>query len=69
VKLNWKVILAVLSAALAVANSGCSGVNAQGSVSPATFLLPGLIRNDGQPANPAAPLLEPAPGVQVAQVR
>ena len=69
VKLNWKVVLAVFSAALALAGSGCSGVHAQGSVSPATFLLPGLMRNDAQPADPTAPLPLPAPEVQVAQVR
>jgi hypothetical protein len=69
VKLNWKVVLAVFSVAFAIANSGCSGVNAQGSVSPATFLLPGLIRNDVPPADSTAPLPKPAPEVQVTQVR
>jgi hypothetical protein len=69
VKLNWKLVLVTLSAALALATSGCSGVNASKSVSPASFLLPGLIRAEPPPIDPAAPLPEPAPGVQVAQVR
>jgi hypothetical protein len=29
--------------------AGCSGVNAGGSVSPATFLLPGLMQNEPEP--------------------
>jgi len=49
--------------------SGCSGINASQSVSPATFLLPGIMRVKPQPADPTAPLLEITPGVEVAQVR
>ncbi len=36
---------------LALAATGCSGVNANGSVSPASFFLPGLMRV--QPPKPA----------------
>ena len=47
--------LAAAAACLAVAvlSTGCGGVNATGSVSPATFFLPGLMK--------AAPV-KPAPG-------
>jgi len=40
--------------------SGCSGINASGSVSPASFLLPGLTEttpNASVPADKAAPAL------------
>jgi len=42
--------------------TGCSGINARGSVSPASFLLPGLVETvPNAPADPgeatAAPLL------------
>ena len=37
--------------------AGCSGINASGSVSPATFLLPGL----GQTAPAKAPVATPEP--------
>jgi hypothetical protein len=50
--------------AVVALSSGCSGINARGSVSPATFLLPGLVEtapNVNAPADPgqatAAPLL------------
>jgi hypothetical protein len=32
--------------------AGCSGINASKSVSPADFLLPGLLRADPPPAHP-----------------
>jgi hypothetical protein len=32
--------------------TGCSGINASGSVSPATFLLPGLGQNRPEPVQP-----------------
>ncbi len=41
VKLNTKLALLVTAAAWILC-CGCSGVNASGSVSPATFLLPGF---------------------------
>lgn len=31
---------------LALVGAGCGGINASQSVSPASFLLPGIIRND-----------------------
>jgi len=48
-----------LLAVIALA-SGCSGINASGSVSPASFLLPGLTEttpNASVPADKAAPAL------------
>lgn len=58
--------LAAISALLLLTvlwGSGCSGINASGSVSPATFLLPGL----GQTEPAAAPVAEPvSPAVLVA---
>jgi hypothetical protein len=33
-------------AALALSSAGCSGINTGGSVSPASFFLPGLLKND-----------------------
>lgn len=41
-------VAAVLLAAAAL--TGCSGINTTQSVSPASFILPGLIQNDVKPA-------------------
>ncbi|MGA2853421.1 MAG: hypothetical protein ABSE90_04750 [Verrucomicrobiota bacterium] len=35
--------------ALALLGAGCSGINASESISPASFFLPGLMRNDTPP--------------------
>jgi len=35
-----------------LAGAGCSGIAASESVSPATFLLPGLLKADPPPAHP-----------------
>jgi hypothetical protein len=51
---------------LPLAISGCSGVNATGSVSPASFLLPGLMKNDA-PFNP--PTLTPEVSTKIAVAR
>jgi len=49
---NTKRLIPVAASLLAAAAlTGCSGINASHSVSPATFLLPGLIQNDVKPAN------------------
>lgn len=47
-------VLLAFAAAIAIFGSGCGGLGASGSVSPATFLLPGL----GQAA-PKAPEASP----------
>lgn len=49
---------ALLAAALAGAGAGCSGINATGSASPASFFLPGLLKADPPPAR-----TEPVPAV------
>ncbi len=43
---NWKRIYWLALPALLVLTTGCGGIHASKSVSPATFLLPGLIKND-----------------------
>jgi hypothetical protein len=54
VKLNWKFVLfPVVVAALAFFGAGCGGVNTGTSVSPASFFLPGLLRNDTTTNAPA----------------
>jgi hypothetical protein len=42
--------------------AGCSGINASKSISPADFLLPGLLQADPPPAHPdqILPIAEPA---------
>jgi hypothetical protein len=50
VKLKWKLFQVAVLTGLAAFGMGCGGVNASGSVSPATFLLPGLGHNDSTPA-------------------
>ena len=52
---------------LALVGAGCSGINAGQSISPATFLLPGLLKVDPPPSQtPAGPIEN---SVEVATVR
>ncbi len=44
--------LGLLALATMISSIGCGGIAAQRSVSPASFLIPGLIRNE----NPAPPV-------------
>ncbi len=61
VRLNWKFIwLAILLLPLPFLTGGCGGVNAGTTVSPATFFLPGLLRNDTAPATNAPNVFSPA---------
>jgi len=54
VRLNWKLLWLTMPAlTLPLLLSGCGGVNAGTTVSPASFLLPGLLRNDTTPATNA----------------
>ena len=46
-------ILAML-AVMTVAWTGCTGFSAGGTISPATFLLPGIIKNDAPPTAKSA---------------
>ena len=61
---NWKWSRAVALVALLALGAGCSGIHASKSVSPATFLLPGFMKNDAPtpqdstfPASPPGELL------------
>ena len=58
VRLSWNFLRLALLAALPLVGAGCSGVNTSQSVSPASFFLPGLLRND-TPSNPPAAAPEP----------
>jgi len=49
--------------------TGCSGINAQGSVSPATFLLPGLMQVQPESSPPTAPTDPIGAPLTVAQAR
>jgi len=40
---------------LALLNIGCGGINASGTVSPATFLLPGLVNARPEAVQPEVP--------------
>jgi hypothetical protein len=51
--------------ALALFGAGCGGINASQSVSPATFFLPGIMRND-TPAQTNAPVALAEPAVELA---
>ena len=41
-----------MCASILLLGAGCSGINTTQSVSPATFLLPGLLQADPPPAHP-----------------
>ena len=53
--------------ALALGCAGCGGINASRSVSPASFLLPGLMKADAPQTNAPSLLMENSP--QLATVR
>ena len=58
VRLNWRFSWLAIPVALALLGAGCSGINTSQSVSPASFFLPGLMRNDA-PAQTNAPVALP----------
>ncbi|HEY0551390.1 MAG TPA: hypothetical protein VGF13_17430 [Verrucomicrobiae bacterium] len=65
VKWNWKWLRGAGLLIVIALGAGCSGIHASKSISPATFLLPGLLKNDApaaQDSMPAAP-----PGKLLAQ--
>ena len=65
--MNWKLLrLAIIVPAL-VLSAGCSGINASGSASPASFFLPGLLQADPPPAHPDRALPADEPAIEVAQ--
>jgi hypothetical protein len=57
-----------IPAALALLGAGCGGINGSESVSPASFFLPGLLKND-VPAQTNAPVVAPDLSNQLAQAR
>jgi hypothetical protein len=67
VALNWKIAWLAMGGSVLLLGAGCSGINTTQSISPATFLLPGLLQADPPPTHPdrilpaAAPLTEAAP--------
>jgi hypothetical protein len=54
---------------VSVLGGGCSGINASQSVSPATFLLPGLLKADPGPEDSTAPLPEVESALQFAALQ
>jgi hypothetical protein len=58
-KWNGKWFQAVALLAFLALGAGCSGIHASKSVSPATFLLPGLIKNDVPAAQDSIPVTPP----------
>jgi hypothetical protein len=52
VRLNWKVLRLGLVSAMLLMVAGCGGIRASKSISPATFLLPGLLEADPPPVDP-----------------
>jgi hypothetical protein len=69
VRLNWKILKFAIIPVFAALGTGCSGINASRSVSPATFLLPGLLQSSPQPSQPeiTVPHLETVKQVAQAQ--
>jgi hypothetical protein len=53
---------------LTLFSTGCGGINASKSISPASFFLPGLMKTD-PPAATNAPMAVSAPFQQFAQAR
>jgi hypothetical protein len=62
VKNLWLLLLAAIPLAI----SACSGINTSQSVSPASFILPGILKNDC-PTN--APSLSPETSTEFSTVR
>jgi hypothetical protein len=66
VKLHWKILQFLLMPALLLALlTGCGGINASHSVSPASFFLPGLLK--AEPKDPSLDITVP-PGEPIQQV-
>jgi hypothetical protein len=70
VKLHWKFLkYLLLPALMLVVLTGCGGINASHSVSPASFFLPGILK--AEPKDPSQDITVPPgePVQQVAQVQ
>jgi hypothetical protein len=59
VKWNWKWFRSATLVALLAVGAGCSGIHASKSISPATFLLPGLLKNEAPAAQDSIPAAPP----------
>jgi hypothetical protein len=59
--------LAICPVVVLLLGAGCSGINMTKSISPATFLLPGLLQNDTPPPPPDPTLPAVGQPQQVAQ--
>jgi hypothetical protein len=57
----------VACASLLVCAAGCGGFSASQGISPATFLLPGLMKADPPQPSPELALPAAEPGIKVAQ--
>jgi hypothetical protein len=64
VSLNWKFLRAAIFLMVGSLLTGCSGIHMTKSVSPATFLLPGLMKAS-QPDDPNLEFPVQQPGAQV----
>jgi hypothetical protein len=65
--LNWKNLRLTILPILLLFVAGCGGLTASKSISPASFLLPGLMQASPQPAHPESTLPAVEPGTEVAQ--
>jgi hypothetical protein len=63
-----KLLWPALVAGCGLLAAGCSGINATGTASPATFFLPGILKADPPPAG-RLPQATPEPVVLVALAR
>jgi hypothetical protein len=68
VRLNWNLSRLAMLAFVALWGAGCSGINTSGSVSPASFFIPGLMKAD-PPAAANTPMALSAPFQQLARAR
>jgi hypothetical protein len=69
VRLNWKFVRLAMLAASVLSLTGCGGVNVGGSVSPATFFLPGVMNTVPRPAATGQPMIAFKTSPQLAQAR
>jgi hypothetical protein len=67
VRLNWNFLGLAMLMVLTLFSAGCSGINAGASVSPATFLLPGIMK--AGPPKTNAPVLLPESTKEFASIK
>jgi len=69
VRLNRKLLAWVVAPLFVLLGTGCGGISASRSVSPATFLLPGLMQATPKAADPISPAALPEAPQTVAQAQ